>query len=438
MDSWRYVWYLDWFASLETAALRQRAHRRKLVRRLRLPIIPNYVKSDDDLRSLSFFERYDEFRALYPEVELEILTDGHDAWQTKMKTLLASGEVPDVFALQPATLNVFHESGLFYDMAPYLAEHQDYKEGLLPGAAESMSIGDAVYGVPINSYSEGVYYNKEILENNGLVFPKTFDELLNCCEVLSKNGITPIAVGAKDGWPITIITQFLFDREAGYDYFQKAITDEAATMNTPEYKKAFEDFIALRDAGAFSESALGTSELEARSLFMQERAVFYMTGSWDVSVFDAETDNGFNEKVAFANFPVINGGRGDQGAACVGFGTSLCVSNKLEGKELEYALKFVEFCTNTEAASKYMNDANAMIGSKPVDTDSTKVSDLFTMVNEVSGSATQTWAAYGDMVTPAFYQAIDTIGQKVLLGNVTAEQCVEELESARIQFQINQ
>ncbi|MEG2287864.1 MAG: hypothetical protein RSC00_08155, partial [Ruthenibacterium sp.] len=133
----------------------------------------------------------------------------------------------------------------------------------------------------------------------------------------------------------------------------------------------------------------------------------------------------------------IDGGKGDQGAACVGFGTSMCISSKLEGKQLEYALKFVEFCTNTDAASKYMDDANAIVGSKAVNADLTKLSNLSKQVNDVSNGATQTWCAYGDMVTPAFYKELDGIGQSILLGNVTAEECCEKLESARVQFQIN-
>ncbi|MEG1407821.1 MAG: extracellular solute-binding protein, partial [Ruthenibacterium sp.] len=219
--------------------------------KIHLTYYSNYVKSDDDLRSLSFHERYAEFQELYPEVELEILTDGHEAWQTKMKTLLASGEVPDVFAVQRPTLDVYHESGAFYDMSAYINENPAYKDGMLTGALDTMRIGDAVYGVPINAYSEGIFYNTEIFEQNGLEFPKTFEDLLACCKALSAKGITPIATGAKDAWPVTIITQFFFDREAGLDTFKEAIVNKDASMNTPEYKKAFEDFIALKNAGAF-------------------------------------------------------------------------------------------------------------------------------------------------------------------------------------------
>ncbi len=41
---------------------------------------------------------------------------------------------------------------------------------------------------------------KNFFEANGLSIPTTFDELVEASQVLSDNGVLPLAVGAKDGW----------------------------------------------------------------------------------------------------------------------------------------------------------------------------------------------------------------------------------------------
>lgn len=45
-----------------------------------------------------------------------------------------------------------------------------------------------------------VLANKDLLSENGLAVPQTWDELLNVCDTLSAKGIPALAGGVKDGW----------------------------------------------------------------------------------------------------------------------------------------------------------------------------------------------------------------------------------------------
>ena len=65
-------------------------------------------------------------------------------------------------------------------------------EAIDAGALESAMSGEALYRLPIYSVCSGLIVNETLLEENGLLLPTNYKEFLNCCQVLSKAGYTPI------------------------------------------------------------------------------------------------------------------------------------------------------------------------------------------------------------------------------------------------------
>lgn len=44
-----------------------------------------------------YYKLYDEFREKYPNIELEVVSDSHEAWATKSKTMMTANDLPEVF-----------------------------------------------------------------------------------------------------------------------------------------------------------------------------------------------------------------------------------------------------------------------------------------------------------------------------------------------------
>lgn len=63
---------------------------------------------------------------------------------------------------------------------------------------EMFTFNDSVYGLPLNGYVEGIFYNKEIFEQAGVEVPETFDDLVQAVEKLKAAGYTPMALANKD------------------------------------------------------------------------------------------------------------------------------------------------------------------------------------------------------------------------------------------------
>jgi raffinose/stachyose/melibiose transport system substrate-binding protein len=380
-----------------------------------------------------YYAMYDEFRAQHPEIDLEVISDAHEAWSTKIKIMMSANDLTEIFISQPKDFIVYADSGVYYDFTDDLNADPEWKNSFMPGSLDIMAKNGRVYGIPHTGYAAGVFYNKAIFDRFNLSFPQTYDSLLSCIKTFTAGGIDPFVVGGKEAWPITFYTQYWLDREAGYQYFEDAASDKSKTFENPLYETAMTKFLDAVKMGAFSKGSSGASSDDARSYFMQGKAAMLITGSWDIGSYTADPE--FSKVVHFANFPAIPGGKGVQNAACVGFGKSFCISNAASAGQKKAALEFVKFMNNSAASGRLMNEAGEIVAQKPTGVDMTKVAPLLQELNAVTGAADQVWAGYGEFTTPGFYDELNKIGQQMLLGAVNAKEALVLMEKARLEFQ---
>jgi raffinose/stachyose/melibiose transport system substrate-binding protein len=382
-----------------------------------------------------YYEMYDEFRALHPEIDLEVISDAHEAWSTKIKIMMSADDMTEVFISQPKDFLVYADSDVYYELTGYLDADPEWKDSFLPGSLEIMAKDGKVYGIPHSGYAAGIFYNKAIFDKFGLSFPSTYDELIQCIKTFSAGGMDAFVVGGKDAWPVTFYTQYWMDREAGYDYFEKSCVDKSLTFENPLYLKAIEKFLDVVKMGAFTRGSSGASSDDARSVFMQGKAAMLITGTWDIPPYTADPE--FSKVVHFANFPSMPGGKGVQNAACVGFGKSFCISNSATDAQKKAGIEFIKFMNNSRASGRLMNETGEIIAQRPFGVDPSKVAPLLQEVNAMSSAADQTWAGYGEFTTPGFYDELNKIGQQLLLNTVSAQEALTMMEQARIEFQFN-
>jgi glucose/mannose transport system substrate-binding protein len=66
---------------------------------------------------------------------------------------------------------------------------------------DQLNINGEIYTVPVNIHrSNMLWYNPKIFKDNNLTPPKTLDEFFTVAEALKAKGITPLAMGGKDGF----------------------------------------------------------------------------------------------------------------------------------------------------------------------------------------------------------------------------------------------
>ncbi len=136
------------------------------------------------------------------KVETEIRVGGGEG-ETIVKTRLASGEMADFFIYNSgAKLNELSPAENIVDVSAYpVAEKLDEV------FAASVSAGsDAVYAIPAHSTQLGAFlYNKAKYEEYGLEVPKTWDEFLENCKVLTEAGEIAVIDSYGDSWTSQVV-----------------------------------------------------------------------------------------------------------------------------------------------------------------------------------------------------------------------------------------
>lgn len=104
------------------------------------------------------------------------------------------------------------EGGVFEDLTD-----QPFTKLYLPNVVkEGGSYNGKVYGIPTGSVAfTGVFYNKDIFQQNGLSVPKTWSEFEKVCTTLKNKGITPMTIGQGDGWARALPEEALQDSLMG-------------------------------------------------------------------------------------------------------------------------------------------------------------------------------------------------------------------------------
>ena len=177
-------------------------------------------------------------------VDVEYRPGGTDG-DNIVKTRLASGEMSDICVYNSgALLAALNPSEYFAD----LKSDTKLVDRLDDTYKASVSIGGAVYGVPISSsFSGAVMYNKDLYEKYNLQVPDTWDDFMNNCKVLKDAGETAVIGSFGDNWTTQVV--FLGDNAnvmaQDPDFATKLSTGETTYSDNEYALRSFEKITDL-------------------------------------------------------------------------------------------------------------------------------------------------------------------------------------------------
>lgn len=207
-----------------------------------------------------------------------------------LKVRLASGEGPDMFALQTgATMEQFKEFCL--DVEPKAAQTWG-SNWTSKWFASLMALTkgnlDKYYGLPLGSWYAGhIWANLAYFNKYNLKVPTNYNELLAVTKTFRANGEFPLLIGAKDDW-INLDMFINIASDINAQKFFDAV-DGKASFTDPDIIQALTIWKSLFDSGIFQDGALGINEYpDAMSIFQDERiAPLMCVGGWFVNQLDS-------------------------------------------------------------------------------------------------------------------------------------------------------
>ena len=164
----------------------------------------------------------------------------------------------------PSLMQQFIEDDQLVNLTEALDE-LGVADRILPAAQSNIEAqyGDgSLYALPTELNIEGFWYNKQILADNGIEAPATWDDLVDAAATLNSAGIQPFSAAGKDGWPVTrLVGNYIF-RDLGPDALQK-VADGDAKLTDPEYVAAADAVDDARSRGVLRRGA-GVDRLQRR------------------------------------------------------------------------------------------------------------------------------------------------------------------------------
>jgi len=235
-------------------------------------------------------------------------------WDQQLQLLASQDGLSDMqmAAGTPSLMQDFIDAGQVLNLTETLDE-LGASDAILPAAESTIKAlygGGDLYALPTEFNIEGFWYNKQLLADNGVEVPETWDALVDTAATLKSAGVQPFSAAGKDGWPVTrLVGDYIF-RDLGADALQK-VADGDASLTDPEYVAAADAVAELGKAGYFGDAVGSVDYNAAMNQFLTGNAAFFYMGSWALANFnDAEQNKIGADNVGFAPFPAVEGGAG--------------------------------------------------------------------------------------------------------------------------------
>ncbi len=266
-----------------------------------------HIQNEDPMKSTwaAMADEWSEESGLSVETSAIEVED----FKTRLATQTQAGDLPDLYnTWGGGVLAEQVEAGLVRDISglPCL-------DKVNPIALEAYTIDGKLYAIPFDQGVVGFWYNKDLFAEAGITTPPTtWTEFTEDVQTLKDAGITPIALGGGDKWPIHYYWTYLAMRLAGLDGLEAAA--EAGDFSDPAFVEAGEllgDLAAMEPFQEGFESAT-YGEADGQAANMGEGiAAMELMGQWGPQVQrDASGTEGIGESLGFFPFPAVEGGPG--------------------------------------------------------------------------------------------------------------------------------
>lgn len=253
-----------------------------------------------------------EFEAENPGVTIDMQYTENEQFKARLPTLLQSNNRPNIFYSWGGGDFIDRAKfGLLDDVTP---KSNRLKTIISPGAISSFSYEGKIYGVPYTLAQVGFWYNKALFAEAGVDGEKieTWSDFLSAVIKLKAAGITPIALGGADKWPVHFYWTYLAMRTGGMETFNSAMAGEIS-WNNPYYIQAGDLFAELVALDPFQPGYAAATYGDASGRFGDQRAAMHLMGDWEMTV---QKDNSADQQgvpldqLGFMSFPSVVGGKG--------------------------------------------------------------------------------------------------------------------------------
>lgn len=313
---------------------------------------------------LNFFqfkgEALGDFDQIIKDFELEnpgikVIQNQQPDADTAIRTLLVKDRTPDVITLNAGgKFGPLLDAGVFYDWTgePILHTINPAVQDIVMDLSTNR---DGQYALGYVNNADGIIYNRQIFEEQGLEVPQTWDELIAVCDALVEAGITPFYGTLADSWTVLPSFNGLGAYPAQGDFFEKMREQGGSTGANSEvsFQKDFAQ-AAERQAILYSyaqDGYRGSTYDDGNAAFARGEVAMYMQGIWAINPIKQA-----NPDVDAAIFPYPSTDVPDERLLVSGVDVAVAIGAYTP--HFEEAKKFVEFMFRSDIIERFAMSQN--------------------------------------------------------------------------------
>ncbi len=381
-----------------------------------------YTQYADDDTKVPYDYAVEQLKEAYPNVELNLIVQAQDDGQT-LKTLAATGQLPDIYQASTDIINTFRESNQIMVLND-VAQSTGFLDKLYDANKDLAYAEDGnIYAFPFSGQEYVLwYYNKALFEENGLEIPETYDDLLNCIEVFKGKGITPLALFGQEGWNTAAAYDVIATRYAEGGI--KALDEGKASITDEGYVNAAKKMEELVAAGLYQEDATTTNYDQASEKFLSGEAAMFINGQWYIE----DATKALGDNVDWMFYPAADAASYEAGKAVFsGGGSASGFAVNPDSANAELAAEVAEFITEKYCEAKVMYRHNPLVA---IDTGKEPDSEYPAMMKKLSDtlpSITATTKFTWGLTNSTFNDAIQSESQGLVSGQFTADEFIQDI-----------
>lgn len=352
-----------------------------------------------------------------PDIDIEFEFVATDNFDNVLNSQLQAGEGPDIIEVGGQT-KLLARAGYLMDLSD-----QEFIGRYTDSGLQAYTVDGKIYAEPLQSWFEGIFYNKKIFEDNNISVPKTWDEFIEIHKTLKEKGIKAQTMGAQSYEPMMKqsigMVNNLFYSDSSNMKFDEDFNEETAKLEE-KWLPAVEEWYKIIEEGCLDAEMLGLSYDQALDEFATEKAAMWECGPWAV-----ETILEKNPDIELGMFPMPGTDADKTGWLVGGPGSAWAINAKSE--HAEEALKVLELTSSAEAQQALAKD-NA--GSSFVEGVEIDLGDIYTDCEEAfkAGNVYAPWTAVwtnGNAVVESYGKSL----QEVLSGSKTVKEALADADA---------
>jgi raffinose/stachyose/melibiose transport system substrate-binding protein len=255
-----------------------------------------------------------DYEAEHKGVKVEFKYLENEAYKAKLPTMLQSDDSRPslIYSWGGGVMEAQAKAGLLKDVTADVAA----TEGKLSATADAaFTVDGKAVGVPWDAGEVSFFYNKALFAKAG-VKPEdmaTWDGFLAGVKKLKAAGITPIAVGAGEKWPMHFYYAYLVMRIGGETALADAKAGKDGGFKSPTFVEAGKRLRELAALEPFQPGYLSTTHAQSTGMFGDGKAAMDLMGEWLLGMQGPSSASGKGQaadNIGMLPFPTVPGGKG--------------------------------------------------------------------------------------------------------------------------------